>query len=102
MKKPKLSTFSFGIPLMFEVRTAKRLSLACGLYGGITFGGRTKINLKKVKDNGDFGVNFFNTALSARIQYCKTGVFAEYSQAPLFKDGAGPETHPFTTGLIFL
>lgn len=100
-KKSKLTTFSLDVPVIFGVRPAKHLSLAGGLYGGMTLGDRTKVKFPKHKDKGDFGVNFFNAGVFARIHFYHVGVFVNYSFTPLFKNGAGPKTRPFTVGISF-
>ncbi len=100
-KKSKLSTFSLDIPVVFTAEPTRWLSLSAGLYAGMTLGDRTKVKFKKDKDKGDFGLSFFNAGAFARIKFYGYGVFANYSFTPLFKDGVGPRTNPFTIGIEF-
>ena len=99
-KKSKLSTFSLDVPVLFEFRPARRLSITAGGYVGMTLGDHTKVKFRKDKDKGDFGMNFLNAGLIVRLQYRNIGIFADYSLTPLFKDEVGPKTQPFTIGII--
>lgn len=99
-KKSKLTTFTLDIPLTMEFKLSKNVSLGGGVYGGFVLGDYTKYKFKKVKDKGDYAINFFQAGATFRIRIWRIGAFFNYNFTPLFKNGAGPKTQPYMFGIM--
>ncbi len=59
------------------------------------------IDGQKYKDkfSNDYQLSAFRYGLSFRAGYGPIGIFADYSLAPLFKEGMGPELYPINVGI---
>lgn len=97
-KKSKLTTVSLDLPVMFNIKTCRHLTLSAGGYGGVLLGSHTKVKFPKHKDHDDFGLNTWQAGATVRAQLTKLkmGVFATYSFTPLFKNG---DARPFMVGI---
>ncbi len=108
LKKSKLSMSYFTVPLMLEVKTPLRMGgshlyLAGGVIGGLNLGSHTKYKYRndKEKFKSNYHINPFKYDITGRIGFGDLCVFANYSLAPLFKDGKGPELYPLMIGISF-
>lgn len=109
LSKTKLAVSYLNIPLLFEVQVPvnhgkDRLYMSAGVIGGVKIGSHTKVKHgdTKDKDHDGFNLNPFKYEATARIGYKDFGLFAKYSQNPLFQANKGPVLTPFTIGISFL
>lgn len=100
-KKSKLTTFSIDVPLILSFSLSRYFSIGGGVYGGFVLADYTKYKFPKVKDHGDFGLNFFQAGATIRVKIWRVGAFFNYNFTPLFKDGVGPKTQPYMFGIMF-
>jgi hypothetical protein len=100
-KKSQLGDFSLDCPLAMQLRIARVITLETGVYGGLALGDRTKTKFPKVKDKGDWRVNFWHAGATVKLKVKPVpfGIFGSYSFVPLFENGAGPRLQPFTLGI---
>ncbi len=109
-EKNKLHTSYLTIPLLFEIQSGndkyrRRFYLNFGIVGSVKIGSKTKQvyeknnNKYKSKVRGDFNLNTFRYAATARMGYKGLQLFANYNLVPLFKNNKGPEVYPLTVGL---
>lgn len=105
-RKSKLTTIYLTAPLMFEFQIPgnygqNRLFVAGGVIGGVKIGEYTKykIGKEKSKNKGDFNLSPFRWGYTARIGFDDFGIYATYYNTPLFIDGKGPATTPYTVGI---
>ncbi len=100
-KKSKLGVFSIDVPVAFEFRILRAITLETGVYGGMALGDRTKVKFPKEKDRGNWNTNFWQAGATVRLKVkpIPFGVFGTYSFTPLFENGAGPKLQPFTIGI---
>jgi hypothetical protein len=110
LKKSKLTTLYFNIPVLFEFQIPAdnhHLNIAAGPIGGVKIGSHTKMVFhdgEKVKSNEDFNLNMFHFGYTARIGYENFQIFGTYYKTSLFKDGKGPggyDLFPYEIGLSF-
>lgn len=109
LSKTKLAVSYLNIPLLLEVQIPvnhgkDRLYMNAGVIGGVKIGSHTKVKHgdTKDKDHSSFNLNPFKYEATARIGYKDFGLFAKYSQNPLFQSNKGPVVTPFTIGISFL
>jgi len=111
--KSKLRLSYLNIPLLIEFNSSgnaeKALHLAAGLVVGYNVGSKTKVvyllngNKIKEKAKGDFNVNPFRYALTARAGFGENiMVYATYDLSELFLKNQGPEFNAFSVGLSFV
>lgn len=100
LKKSKLTTYSLDVPVMVKFKPIDRMYINAGAFAGFTLRDHTKVKFPKDKDKGDFGVNFFSAGLILQAKYKNLGIFVNYSLTPLFKEGVGPRTNPYTIGIV--
>lgn len=110
IRKGKLTLTYVNVPLMLEYQThggrsSEKFHIAGGINLGTRIGTHTKYvynkNGKKNKDKSyeDFHINPFRVDAVARMGWSNINLFATYSLNPMFKDGKGPEIHPFSIGI---
>ena len=106
-KKNRFSTTHFTLPVMigFETKpwdTDKSFRMGFGYSPGIMLKGKTKIESEngtdKVKD--DFNLAPFRHEVNYMIGYGDFNIYASYDINGMFREGEGPELHPFSVGLI--
>lgn len=106
-KKNRFSTTHFTLPVIigFETKpwdTDKSFRMGFGYSPGIMLKGKTKIEsdngTDKVKD--DFNLAPFRHELNYMIGYGDFNIYASYDVNGMFREGEGPELHPFSVGLI--
>ncbi|MFY9151757.1 MAG: outer membrane beta-barrel protein [Prolixibacteraceae bacterium] len=109
LSKTKLAVSYLNIPLLFEIQLPvnhgkDRIYMNAGVIGGVKIGSHTKVKHgdTKDKDHSGFNLNPFKYEATARIGYKDFGLFAKYSQNPLFQSDKGPVLTPFTIGISFL
>lgn len=108
----KLVTNYVNVPLLLEFNTSRNprrnVHIAGGLVVGYLYRDHTKRtyfeNGEKIKEKSfdNFNLSPFRYSLSARIGYGNLNVFANYGLNGLFRDGHGPELHPFTVGITLV
>ncbi len=108
-KKSKLTVSYLTIPLLLEFQIpvndgSNQVFLSGGVIGGLNLGSHTKVKTDhaKSKDHGNFNINPFKYSLAGRIGLKDISIYATYSLSKLFKDGGGPELHPFTIGISLI
>jgi hypothetical protein len=55
--------------------------------------------IQKLKSPGDYAMDDFRFAATARVGYGWVNLFANYDLNPLFEDGRGPELYPYSVGV---
>ncbi|MFO7574815.1 MAG: outer membrane beta-barrel protein [Bacteroidales bacterium] len=109
-EKSKLATRFLTAPLLLEMQlpTGKyhRVRVAAGPIGSIKLGSNTKTvyywdGKQKVKEQGDFSLNMLRYGFTARAGYRDINLYGTYYMTPLFREGKGPDIHPFEVGLSF-
>ncbi|MEX0965799.1 MAG: outer membrane beta-barrel protein [Bacteroidia bacterium] len=108
LKKSKLTTQSFLVPLMLQFENnaeerGKSFRLIVGGYGGYTF----RIYSKSVNEDNhktklvdNFNVQQIRYGVTARLGLSKFTLYANYDMSPLFEEGRGPELYPVTAGIV--
>lgn len=109
----KRSTFKalyLSIPLLYEVqfpaRYKKNLYVSAGFVGGIRMHSKTKVVYRdngkhKRKEKDSFNMIPFKADVTGRIGYRGLSVWGSYTLTNMFKNGHGPEIHPYTVGVGF-
>jgi hypothetical protein len=114
-KKYKLNTAYAEAPVELRYRfnpenDAKSVKLALGVKVGYLLNahtkGKTLVNKNGTtllnytdKESNDAFLNTTRLSGTFRFGYGHFGLFASYAVTALFKEGAGPQVHPFTIGL---
>jgi hypothetical protein len=110
LKKSKLTTLYFNIPLMLEFQIPtdhNYLHIAAGPIGAVKLMSYSKMVYEdgdKVKSDGDFSLNLLRYGATARIGYENFQVYGTYYKTPLFKSGKEPggvNLYPFEVGIAF-
>lgn len=109
IRRTKLSTFGFDIPLVLEFRIPvmyrQTISLSAGVIGQVRVASWTKVvydkdgEKKKQRNGSDFNMNTLKYMLTARVGYDDWYLFLNYSPMGLFKANRGPEIYPFSIGV---
>ena len=110
LKKSKLSTNYFVVPLLAEFRfPVARRGRPFYFYGGVTggwcFNAHTKIKYfenghrKKDKSHNHLNIRNFKYGYTAGIGYNRLGLYASYYPESLFRAGKGPEVRQVNIGL---
>jgi len=103
-KRNKLRTCNLVVPLMLEFHPAQNsnLYLIVGVEGNIRLGAKTKQvtnSGRKSKHKSDFYMNPLTCNFVVRAGYENFGVYFSTACTPMFKDGKGPDVHPFSAGI---
>lgn len=110
--KNKLTTNFVTLPLFIEFNThekqKKSFHLGLGLVGAYLYRSHTKqlyeeggtTFKRKVFEN--FNLSTFRYSAMIRVGYGKFNIFANYALSGLFKDGTGPEIHPYSIGITVI
>jgi len=110
LKKSKIGTFHFRIPLLLEFQIPtdhQRLNVSMGPIGAIKLGSYSVMRFAddhKVKSDDDFNLNLLRYGATARIGYENFNVFGTYWLTPMFKTNLGPggyDLFPFEIGIAF-
>lgn len=107
--KNKLRATYLQVPLLLEFNTSnnsrKSFHMAVGVIGQYLVASRTKQLLEKDKyeitkvRTDNYNLSPFSAKAHVNFGYRNWTVFGEYSLAPLFQRGKGPELYPFSVGL---
>ncbi|NNM16557.1 MAG: outer membrane beta-barrel protein, partial [Bacteroidia bacterium] len=109
--KSKLVATYVTVPLLLQVNTSKskrnNFHLSTGGIFGYKIGSHTKYltkngSRKKEKERDDFNLEPIRLDATVRVGYKNFNIFANYAVTELFKDGEGPELHPYTIGLTII
>lgn len=100
-KKSKLTTFALSVPVELKYESRSKFKASVGGYVDFTTRQFTKYKKPKHKNVGDYGVNFMQFGVIAKVGYRQFYLFGSYGLTPLFKDWKGPRTNPFTVGFGF-
>jgi hypothetical protein len=110
--KNKLTTNFVTLPLFIEFNTHKKqkksFHLGAGLVGGYLYRSHTKqlfeeagtTYKRKIFEN--YNLATFRYSAMIRVGYGKFNIFANYALSGLFKDGTGPEIHPYSIGITVI
>ncbi len=110
LKKSKLTTLYFNIPLLLELQIPtdrNDLNIAAGPIGAVKLMSYSKMVFEdgdKVKSDGDFSLNLLRYGATARIGYENFQVYGTYYMTPMFKSGKTPggvDLYPFEIGIAF-
>lgn len=98
-KKSKLFVERIGIPIGFKVlHRPSDLSFDVSVINSINFSQRTVYKKPKMRSNAIRGINPYQCAIRASINYSSFGFYTEYSFTPLFRKGVGPSGNIFSLG----
>lgn len=98
-KKSKLFVERIGVPIGFYVsHRPSRVWFDVSVINSINFSQRTVYKKPKVRNNSIRGINPYQCAIRASINYSSFGFYTEYSFTPLFRKGVGPEGNIFSLG----
>jgi hypothetical protein len=107
--KNKLTTNFINVPLLLEFNTSdnpsKSLHLAAGLVGGYLYRAHTKQKFEeggethRRKQSDSFNLSSFRYSATVRLGYGKFNIFANYALSEMFREGSGPEIHPYSVGI---
>ena len=98
-KKSKLFVERIGVPIGFYVsHRPSRLWFDVSVINSINYSQRTVYKKPKVRSNTIRGVNPYQCAIRASINYSSFGFYTEYSFTPLFRKGVGPSGNIFSLG----
>lgn len=99
-KKSKLTTFSLNVPVALHVKINRIIYLEGGMYADLVLRQHTKVKFPKEWTVANFGVNFFQFGLGGEIGIRKVGsIYFRHGITPLFENGSGPKTRPFSVGI---
>jgi hypothetical protein len=110
LKKSKLTTVYFDLPILFELQIPadhSHLNIAAGPIGGVKLSSHSKMVYEdgnKIKSDGDFSLSMLRYGGTARLGYGNFQIYGTYYLTPLFKAGkspAGVELYPFEIGVAF-
>lgn len=98
-KKSKLFVERIGVPIGFYVsHRPSRVWVDVSVINSINFSQRTVYKKPKVRNNSIRGINPYQCAIRASINYSSFGFYTEYSFTPLFRKGVGPSGNIFSLG----
>ena len=98
-KKSKLFVERIGVPIGFYVsHRPSRVWFDVSVINSINFSQRTVYKKPKVRNNSIRGINPYQCAIRASINYSSFGFYTEYSFTPLFRKGVGPSGNIFSLG----
>lgn len=98
-KKSKLFVERIGVPIGFYVsHRPSRLRFDVSVINSINFSQRTVYKKPKMRSNAIRGINPYQCAIRASINYSSFGFYTEYSFTPLFRKGVGPSGNIFSLG----
>lgn len=98
-KKSKLFVERIGVPIGFYVsHRPSRLRFDVSVINSINFSQRTVYKKPKVRSNAIRGINPYECAIRASINFYSFGFYTEYSFTPLFRKGVGPSGNIFSLG----
>ena len=110
LKKSKISTLYFNIPVLLEIQIPtdhNDLNVAAGAIGAVKLMSYSKMVYEdgdKVKSDGDFSLNLLRYGATARIGYENFQLYGTYYLTPLFKSTKSPggvDLYPFEIGMAF-
>lgn len=98
-KKSKLFVERIGVPIGFYVsHRPSRLRFDVSVINSINFSQRTVYKKPKMRSNAIRGINPYQCAIRASINFSSFGFYTEYSFTPLFRKGVGPSGNIFSLG----
>ena len=98
-KKSKLFVERIGVPIGFYVsHRPSRVWFDVSVINSVNFSQRTVYKKPKVRNNSIRGINPYQCAIRASINYSSFGFYTEYSFTPLFRKGVGPSGNIFSLG----
>ncbi len=101
LKKSKLRTLTFHVPLVLEWQPTRKFFIAAGGYADVLLWSDVKWKSPKEKLSSPY-INFLNAGLTARIGFSEWYFFGNYALTELFKTGRGPVVSPYTVGIGFI
>ena len=98
-KKSKFYVERIGVPIGFYVsHRPSRLWFDVSVINSINYAQRTVYKKPKVRSNAIRGINPYECAIRASINFSSFGFYTEYSFTPLFRKGVGPSGNIFSLG----
>ena len=98
-KKSKFYVERIGVPIGFYVsHRPSRLWFDVSVINSINYAQRTVYKKPKVRSNAIRGINPYECAIRASINFYSFGFYTEYSFTPLFRKGVGPSGNIFSLG----
>lgn len=109
-QKSKFSSAYLSVPLLVEFQVpvknyGNRFYVATGVVANKRLGTHTKIKYRrdskkeKLKTPDDYYMHDVRVAATLRVGFRWVNLFASYDLQPLFEDGKGPKTYPFSFGV---
>lgn len=108
-EKNKLAVNYITIPLLLQWNSREKFDnsfhVAAGLLLSYKYNSHLKLVYKedgdheKTKRHDEFNIEPFRYDLTLRLGYEYYTLYASYAMNSLFKDGKGPELHPFQVGV---
>ncbi len=108
-EKNKLAVNYVTVPLLLQWNSREKFDnsfhIAAGLLLSYKFNSHLKLVYKedgdreKTKRQDEFNIEPFRYDLTLRLGYEYYTLYASYAMNSLFKDGKGPELHPFQVGV---
>lgn len=110
IKRNSFKNLFLTIPLLMEfqfpAQNRKRLYISAGAVGGLRMHSKTKVvyhneagKKRKSKNKDNFNQIPFKADVLAKIGYRSMNVWGSYTLTRMFKEGRGPELHPYTIGV---
>lgn len=120
MRKSRLLTMYFNVPLMFEFNPTRDFCIEAGVTGGIRLFAVNKVlyEYKNVEqlipdasqknrgfrevDFGRYSTSLFSLEGSLRVTYDDFGIFVNYDILPTFDTNKAPDLHTLSFGFTFV
>lgn len=110
IKRNSFKNLFLTIPLLMEfqfpAQNRKRVYISAGAVGGLRMHSKTKVvyhneagKKRKSKNKDNFNQIPFKADVLAKIGYHSMNVWGSYTLTRMFKEGRGPELHPYTVGI---
>ena len=99
-RKSKLLVATIGLPVQFSYSPAPRFYISAVAYADVVFNSHTKYK-RPIEKAHLSGVAAFQPGVGLSFSYRGIGVYAKYGLTTLFREGAGPKTHPVSVGIYF-
>lgn len=99
IKKSKLSTSYFHIPMMFDWNIKRNFFMAAGVNLDILMGSTTRYKFPKTTVQDKITVSPIQVGATARIGWKRLYGYVNYSFIDLFREGTGPKGKRLSAGL---
>lgn len=103
LKKSKLVSKYFNIPILAQATIGKHVDVYGGVVGGWRWKSYTKLKSSehgKEHNRGSMNLRNFHYGYTAGVSIYKMGVYATYYPHSIFKSGLGPDVRQVNIGLV--